>query len=485
MRARLAKRLAAAAGLWALGCGGAKAPLPSAQVPPGPHPNILFIVVDDLSTTLPIYDHPEVKAPGIEELARRGTVFERAYCQYPICNPSRTSFLSGRRPESTGVFVNRTRPDVRLAPALFLPNELHRLGYYTLRAGKIFHGSGAESLGQWDRNAPITFAVPPPGEKIDPASRQSRGDHEEGDEEGLGLLTKIRIVPDAEAEPLRDRRISQHTVRELKKVARQGGRFFFALGFARPHLPFEAPARFFALYPPESIQLAEQPPAGAPPVPAAALKGRAFVPAMSEAAQRKAKAAYYASLSFMDGELLPLWQALDQLDLWKSTIVVLTSDHGFQLGEHGLWGKLSLYEETLRVPLIIVAPGLPGGQRSVQPVELVDLYPTLFELAGLPPPPGLEGRSLAPLLRNPQAPWDFPAVSVMRGSSARKDLALSIATERYRYTEWGGPEEAELYDLRADPRELKNLAADPALGAEKQRLSRQVAAARERFERAQ
>jgi iduronate 2-sulfatase len=458
----------------------AAAPEPARRLAAGSRPNILLIVSDDLAAAaLSIYGNPLVKTPAVEKLAARGVTFDRAYCQYPICNPSRTSFLSGRRPATTRVLDNRTRPDSRLPRAAFLPNELRRQGYWTFRAGKVFHDNTWEEIGDWDYYARINSPVPPPGQPVAP---DPKGPLPEpvatGGEAGLELLTKPTPIPNKEKERLRDRRIADHTARQIKKAKNRGRAFFAAVGFNRPHLPFAVPRPYFNLYPPEAMVLPAAAAPGAPAVPERALAGRRFAPTMTEAQQRAAIAGYYASVSFMDAQLEILLRTLDKLELWDSTIVVLTADHGFHLGEHGLWGKLSLYEEVVRVPLIVVAPGIPGGRRSARPVELVDLYPTLVELAGLEAPADLEGQSFAPQLRDPDAPRTRPATTRLELTGLTTKTAWSTTDGRWRYTEWGSPAEAELYDLEADPRQQRNLANDPKWQAERQRMAELLARSR-------
>ncbi|HEX4953717.1 MAG TPA: sulfatase [Thermoanaerobaculia bacterium] len=455
-----------------LGCGREQATVSVAPVPAPPGAkNVLLIVVDDLNTALSAYGHPVVKTPNVEELARRGVLFERAYCQYPLCNPSRASFLSGRRPRTTRIYEQKTRPDAHLPAAAFLPDALHRFGYWTVRAGKIFHDADFEKAFAWDYYAKLNYPVPPPGQPVRPDPQAPAARVEPGGEAGLGLLLEPRPVGPKGRDSLRDKRVVEHVSHQLKRARNKRLLFFFAVAFHRPHLPFEAPAGFFKMYPPESIELPPAAPADAPAVPEAALRGRRFAPPMTDAEARRAIAGYYASVSYMDSQLGALMKTFDRLDVWRDTVVVFTSDHGFHLGEHGLWGKLSFYEEVLRVPLVVVAPGVAGGQRVARPVELVDLYPTIFELAGLPQPEGLEGRSLAPLLADPQAPWERPAGSVLALEGLGRRLARSVTDGRFRYSEWGSSREAELYDLAADPRQLRNLAQDPAFAAERKRLA--------------
>ncbi|MBI4603555.1 MAG: sulfatase, partial [Planctomycetes bacterium] len=279
-----------------------------------------------------------------------------------------------------------------------------------------------------------------------------------GAREVVGKLAwRATDLPDAE-EP--DGRAARRVVELLE--AKRDRPFSIALGFHKPHLPFVAPRRYFEMHPPERFSLPREPEGDLADIPRAALTHRPDDLKLPEADRRQAIAAYYAATSFMDAQLGAVLDALDRLRLWESTVVVFFGDHGWHLGEHGgLWRKMTLFEEAARVPLIVAAPGSKAGASSPRLVELVDLYPTLVELCGLPAPEGLEGRSFAPLLGDPTREWKRAAhTQVQRG----KVMGRSVRTERYRYTEWGDGE-AELYDHDADPREHRNLARDPAHAA--------------------
>ncbi len=439
----------------------------------GPRPNVLLILVDDLNTQLPIYGNSVVHTPHLEALAARGTVFERAYCQYPVCNPSRSSLLSGLRPEATGILRNDTDPKAFLSSATLLPTHFREHGYQTIRAGKVVHGVANEGAVEWDvvgklmrPIAKLTVRDRANGEagskEPEAASPRSK---QQAESEGLKLLTEPWVVKGAAArENLRDHHVASEAARWMKRSQRQDKPFFMALGFHRPHLPFEAPEKFFAMYPPERIELPSAPPSDAPSLPARALHTKNAAPPMTPDEQRLAIASYYASVSYMDSQLGLVLNTLERLGLAENTLVILTSDHGFLLGEHGgLWGKLSLFSEATRVPLVVAGPGVARGGRSRRTVELVDLFPTVSDFAGLPRPPGLAGRSLVPLLADPEMPWAHPAYTVMSlGDKKGGELARSVVSEEYRYTEWGSKNQAELYDLERDPGEQRNLAADPA-----------------------
>ena len=442
--------------------------LAPAQTPP--RRNVLFIAVDDLNTALGCYGHPLVRSPNIDRLAGRGVRFERAYCQYPLCNPSRSSFMTGRRPDTTGIYENTTHFRKNLPDVVTLPQLFQQHGYYAARVGKIFHYGVPAQIGTSGLDDPPSWnrVVNPRGRDRDDEGRVinltpdrqiggalsyfvGRGSDEE-ETDGKGAAEAIRLL-----EELKDRP------------------FFLAVGFYRPHVPCTAPQKYFDMYPLDRIQLPKEPDhLGS--IPDAALTVKPPHYGVPEAKLKEMIQAYYASTTFMDAAVGRVLDALDRLKLADRTIVVLFGDHGWLLGEHGQWQKMSLFEESARAPLIIAAPRARGnGRSSPRTVELVDMYPTLAELCGLPAPPGLEGRSLRPLLDDPRARWDKPAITqVARGSGpTERFMGRSVRTERWRYTEWdGGKKGAELYDHDADPHEYRNLAADPKHARTIQELKR-------------
>ena len=416
-----------------------------------PRYNVLLIAVDDLRPDLGCYGNPLVRSPNMDRLARRGVRFERAYCQYPLCNPSRTSLLTGRYPTTVRVLDNNRYfrddfPDLLTLPQLFRQN-----GYVAARTGKIFHGV-IDDAPSWDEGGEpvLRRQAPSPEER----ARQARNSD------------RWEAVP-GEGEDQPDYRTASRALELLEKYKDRP--FFLGVGFVKPHSPLVAPKKYFDLYDPARIPLPEDfapRPTLPPGVPSVALperNGDLFIgrDATPEAAREMIRA-YYACVSFMDAQVGRVLDKLESLGLADRTIVVLFGDHGYHLGEKGKWSKHnSLYEVTARVPLIIVAPGMArAGAACPGTVELVDLYPTLAELCNLKPPPGLEGQSLVPLLRDPRELWDHPAYTVtLRG----KIFGRTVRTERYRYTEWD-PEgaQAELYDHRHDPLERRNLADAPS-----------------------
>jgi uncharacterized sulfatase len=396
---------------------------------------VLLVIADDLYWKIGVYGHGEVRTPNLERLAARGRRFDAAYAQYPLCNPSRTSFLTGWRPERTRIWGNAEPPRANLQGAVPLQEHFQAHGYYTARLGKVYHGP-FETQFRWDlaEDAPDL-----PEEAV-------------GDDEAFEARV-IRSERDDAGQP--DGRTARRAAQVIEE--HRQGPFFVAVGFVRPHGPWMAPRRYFDIYPPAGMKLPPQDARDLDDVPRVALK-RGAEPDIPRGRRQEALAAYAACVTFMDAQLGVLLDALDRLALWDDTIVVFTSDHGIQRGEHGLWRKNVLFEESTRVPLIVAAPGVRSpGAPAAAPVELVDLYPTVVDLAGLPAPAPLDGVSLRPLLEDPSARVKEAALTV---SSRGRRLGRSIRTPRWRYT-WWRPDAAELYDHERDAGEQTNLARDP------------------------
>jgi len=397
--------------------------------------NVVFIVADDLYWKIGLYGHSQVRTPNLERLAARGRRFDAAYAQYPICNPSRTSFMTGWRPERTRVWSNADPPRPNLQGAVPLQELFKSQGYFTARLGKIYHGP-FEAQFPWDL-----------AEHAPDLPEAAVADDEEFE------ARVIRTDRDDAGEP------DGHTARRAAQVIEQSRDrpFFVAVGFVRPHGPWMAPRRYFDMYPPAGVKLPPQTPSDLDDVPRVALK-RGAEPSIPRAKRQEALAAYYACVSFMDAQVGVLLDTLDRLALWDRTVVVFLSDHGIQRGEHGLWRKNVLFEESTRVPLVVAAPQVARpGVPAAGLVELVDVYPTLADLAGLPLPAPLDGTSLRPLLDDPDARVKEAAFTV---SSRGRRLGRSVRTTRYRYT-WWRPDAAELYDHESDPGEHRNLIRDP------------------------
>ena len=425
--------------------------------------NVLFIVADDLNNSLGCYGHPVVKSPNLDRLARHGVRFERAYCNYPVCNASRASFLSGLRPETTRVLDNETPTRRYIGDAPMLPEHFRRHGYRTLKVGKIFHtGDAFEDPRSWDVDIRENdTAKNPPAEQI----LRPFG--------ARGMILKARD------EETWDGFVARKSVALLEEALAANQPFFLAVGFRRPHAPYIAPEKYFALYDAAKLKPRAGPPGHVTNIPPLALTYKLGDPAFPTGSLAgETIAAYYASVSFMDAQVGLLLDALDRHRLWERTVVVFLSDHGYHLGEHGgLWHKMTLFEESAAAPLMVAAPGRKAGVSSPRLVEFVDVYPTLVELCGLPGVTPLEGRSFAPLLQNPRRPWKQAAFTVVarartelsdapaRGTEWKKQLdpnwlGRTVRTERWRYTEWPDGT-SELYDHRTDPYEYVNLALAP------------------------
>lgn len=452
-------------------------PLRADEMNPRSRPNVLFIVCDDLTTTaIGCYGNAVCKTPNMDRLAARGVKFDRAYCQWPLCWPSRASFLSGRRPDSR--FSKVANPRTYLPEVEFLPEHFRKNGYFSARLGKIFHCrtvfqncTSYEDAQCWDLSElsgtetdPCGYAVwfssfakglPAHPELAKLVDRHQLLNKAGGPGYDYWMDMAAVNLPD---EGLTDGAIAARVVRLMSEHVRADKPFVLAAGFRRPHLLWVAPKTYFDRYPPAEMKLAEFPANDLDDVPKIALTQRA--PDMSPLQRQTAISSYYACVTFVDAQLGKLLDQMDKLKLWENTIVVFTSDHGWHLGEHdSLWGKVSLFQESAKVPLIIAAPGIKPGV-SPRTVEMLDLYPTLTDLAGLTTPAHLDGISLRPQLEDPHARRERPAYSIVKHASS---WGRSVNTERYRYTEWDdGKSGLELYDLQIDPKEFHNVAADPA-----------------------
>ena len=412
-------------------------------------PNVLFVVVDDLNTELRCYGNPVVKTPNMDRLAARGVRFDRAYCQYALCNPSRISFLSGRRPESTGVYVLNTTPRDAMPEAVMLPQLFRQKGYFSAGAGKVYHSLKTSDPQSWD-----FYQDGESEDEQETAAIKSR--YGGGGSGGDG--TPRGYVLDGDGSRTRDGVNARKIAAYISEHTQSGKSFFLAVGFHKPHLPWTAPRRFFDLYPAGSIPEPKAPPLRNIPEVALQTELTGFAQPESRTA---AIAAYYACISFTDDNLGLLLDKLDSHKLWDSTVVILVGDNGFHLGDHnGLWAKHTVFEQAARVPLIIAGAGVPQGKTVLQPVELVDIYPTLAELCGLPAPSGLEGKSLVPWMKGDRKLPPARAYSMIYHydvATGADILGRSIRTLFYRYTEWAnGRQDRELYLPKSDPDEYDN-----------------------------
>jgi arylsulfatase A-like enzyme len=453
--------------IWALTLRVTNTPSIAAPITPKSKYNVLFLIADDLRPDLGCYGNPIVKTPNIDRLATRGVRFNHAYAQFPLCNPSRSSFLTGRYPTQTGVMDNNTYFRAKHPDFITLPQYFQKNGYATLRSGKIFHGGIDDQVSWTDGGEPVdpNIVNRPPSPVATGQGAREVGDEEPAQNRPARASASDRIVMlDGDGESHGDYKIATRAIDYLNQ--NKDKPFFLAVGFNKPHSPPTAPKKFFDLYDADKIPLPAdfnthpQAPPGFPELSVPRRNADLFIGRDASAAEaREMIRAYYASTSFMDAQVGRVLAELDRLHLRDNTIVVFWGDHGYHLGEKGKWSKAySLWEVGLRAPLIISVPGA-RGQVSERVVELLDLYRTLADLCGLPPPEGVEGRSLVPLLRNPKMRWDYPAFAVVQFQGK---LGESVRTERWHYVEWDeGRAGAMLLDARNDPGELKNLATDP------------------------
>lgn len=440
MRRREALRLLGASGLGAAG-------------PITPRPNVLFVISDDLNNDFGGLGRlADVYSPNLDRLAARGVRFEHAYCQYPLCNPSRVSLFTGLYPTTTQVLDNVTPPRYAIPDFVTLPQHLRANGYQARYFGKVFHLLDPLS---W-----IDHSPPPNRQKVAQFNHWIEPVTAAHADVAANLRGMMHLKSGA-PETLEDYKIADDAIRALREFQSSPQPFFLAVGFRRPHVPLLAPQAAFDSYSSAHVRL----PADFRPIPEwRNVPSDAFRPNLDlffELAATKAKArefiaAYYACVSFMDSQLGRLLDELERLDLAHNTIVVLVADHGWHLGQKGMWAKMTLFENSANVPLLIADPRRrTGGSRCRAIVESLDIYPTLTELCDLPTPRKLEGLSLARFLDDPGAGWDRPARTVMLRNGR---LAKSIRTARWRYTEYGRG--SELYDHLRDPHELHNLAGE-------------------------
>lgn len=417
--------------------------------------NVLFIVVDDLRDTLGCYGNSAVRTPNIDRLAARGVRFDRAYVQYPVCNPSRSSFLTGLRPDQTGVTDNRTLLRDQLPDVVTFPQLLKQHGWHAAAFGKIFHLGGGRNTALRQRwmDLPKSWHTAEAYQATELGRKKLAGRNLTGGK--LKWCHWGMMAGDDEDQP--DGQIARAVIERIEQLGDQP--WIIGAGFMKPHDPFLAPARYFDLYPPGSLKLYRDPPDMTPAPPWAVgfgAYGEAFR-RFTDRERMEFLRAYYACTSFMDAQVGRLLEVLDRHHLWDCTLVILIGDHGYHLGEREWWNKNTLFDRSCRAPLIIAGPGIkPGVARGL--VEFVDLYPTIADYCGLKPPSNLAGQSLRPLLEDP-ARSGKPAAFTMvtRGPKVRGD---SIRTDRWRYTQWSDGAR-ELYDHAADPEENHNVVDTP------------------------
>lgn len=447
--------------------------LPSPAFAADARPNVLFVAVDDLKPTIGAFGDKIAITPAMDALAARGVAFQRAYCQQAVCSPSRTSLLLGRRPDTTKVYDLEKHFRSELPDVVTLPQHFKNNGYHAVAMGKIYHG-GLDDAPSWSEPH-----WTPKGVKALIPDAQARLAKQKADFKKAGRDPgRARGVPyaspDVADEQLADGAIAGHAIELLQQYKKTPDKpFFLAVGFLKPHLPFIAPKKYFDLYKPEQFTLPahRELPKDAPAWVgnnSGELRAYLDIPASGPVPEEQARNlihAYYAATSYMDAQLGRVLAELDRLDLARNTVVVLWGDHGWSLGEHGLWCKHTNYEDATRAPLIIAGPGVKAaGAKPQSFVEFVDIYPTLSELAGLPLPAGLEGTSFKPLLQDPSTPWKKAAFSQYPRAMPPHGPGMGYAmrTDRYRLVEWrtraGKAVAWELYDHQTDPAETVNLA---------------------------
>ena len=446
-------------------------------------PNVLFVISDDLRPQLGCYGLDWIRSPRMDAFASESLLCERAYCQQAVCAPSRASVLTGCRPDTTAIYdlqtpVRSVMPDVLTMPQFFRQN-----GYETVSTGKVYHhreddvenwtGGVLIEEGDWQGRGYLT------DEAVEAVAEFNRRAEAEGltARRGIGPAVEAPDVPD-DAYP--DGKDTARTIAELERLSGEDKPFFLAYGLHKPHLPFNAPKRYWDLYDRESIPLAGNP---FPPEDftaftsqfgvsgeIAAYKGVPDSGSVPDGVARTLVHGYAACVSYIDTLFGRVLDALDRLDLADNTIVILWGDHGWKLGEHDAWCKHTNFEIDARAPLILHVPGRTGGQRTRALVEFVDMYPTLVDLCGLPLPEHLEGLSMSPLIEEPDRTWKSAAFG-QYPRHGREIMGYAMRTDRYRYIEWqnrdtGEVEARELYDHESDPDENRNVAGhveDPEL----------------------
>lgn len=419
--------------------------------------NCLFIASDDLNHSMSTFGNALVPTPNLDRIAKRGVRFDRAYCQFAFCSPSRSSLMTGLSPDRTGVYNLTTHFRTKLPEVVTLGQLFQKNGYHSARVGKIYHYGNPGQIGTDGLDDAPTW-----NQRVNPRGIDK-------DEEGkLINYTPTRGVGSALAYYASPGRDEEHTD---GKVASESIRimeenrdrpFFLGAGFYKPHCPFIAPSKYFDRVPIEKVTALPFQEWEMNIAPKWAYFTKPANWDLTEKQRVEVIRAYYATILFLDAQIGRLLDAVERLKLMDRTTIVFWSDHGYHLGEHGQWMKQTVFEGAARTPVMISGAGVKArGKRCLRTVEMLDLYPTVADLCGLAgTPSNLHGTSLKPLLENPQARWDRPAVSqVERPNQGKPVMGYSIRDERYRYTMWnGGAEGEELYDYAEDPRELKNVA---------------------------
>jgi iduronate 2-sulfatase len=426
-----------------------------------PKPNVLLICVDDLKPSLGCYGDSLAPSPNIDRLAARGVTCRSAYCNQAVCSPSRNALLTSLRPQTLGIYELKTNFRVGKPDAITLGQHFKRHGYHTQSLGKIFH------TGHGNRDDQDSWSVPSWKSKAPQYHSREHLVAKKASEEAKGPPTESADVED---DFFADGQTAAETIHRLKEALQHPDRpFLIACGFIRPHLPFVAPSRYWGRFDSSRMPMPKvvEPPAGAPsfaPQFGGELRNYLNVPAkglLDEEQTRHLIHGYYAATAYMDAQVGKLLDFMDQHQMWNNTIVILWGDHGWHLGDHGMWCKHTNYEQATRIPVIWAGPGIATQSTAKGMIESVDIFPTLCQMADLPIPNDLDGQSFAPMLRDPSQPARDSVIHVYPRNAR---LGRAIRTPRYRMVEWkvpGGPSSEaihELYDYESDPGETLNLA---------------------------
>lgn len=413
--------------------------------------NVLFIIVDDLNTTLGCYGHPVVKTPNIDKLAKSGVKFNHAYSNYAVCGPSRGSFLTGLRPESIGILDNRTPLKSVIGDRITMPALFRQNGYYTMSLGKVFHGSK-------DHNDPNAW------DEIYGYSATELGKKGETRNITDGVLKWCHWrAAEGDDEDQADGQIAKKAVEFIKTEKEKP--FFLAVGFHKPHDPFIAPKKYFDIYPLEECNPPVLPDGWEPPYKHTLPGETKTFNKFTDQDKREFLRSYYACTSFMDAQVGKLMDALKESGQLENTLVVFFGDHGYHLGEHNWWNKVTIFEKGTNAPFIM--SGQAVGEKGVESdamFEYIDIYPTLAELLNLKNTPDyLEGRSFAEVVKDPSLPFRSEVRAIINRG---KMMGRMVKNENYRYVEWdNGNKGQELYDQKNDPIEYHNLAEKPEYSA--------------------
>ena len=424
--------------------------------------NVLFLIADDLNCDLGSYNHPLVLSPSIDKLASNGILFENAHNQYPLCGPSRASFMTGMYSDQTKITQNNVLLRTTVPDVITMGQRFRQQGYRSVRIGKIYHYDNPSSIGSSSADDIYTWDY-----TINPWGRDKEEEYKINtlrERQYGGTLSWL--AADGKDEEQTDGIVATEAIEQLEKFSKNGQNFFLAVGMYRPHVPFVAPKKYFDMYDRNSVEIMYS---GSTPeylntLPEPAAKsirwgnrnqGLLNLKSNNELA-KEIKEAYFATTTFMDAQVGRILKKLKQTGLDKNTIVVFTSDHGYHLSEHGHWQKQTLFENSTRIPLIFSGPGIDQGKRTNSPVEMIDIYPTIMQLTGIDTPDHVIGKSLKPIFKDINS-------SVRKSALTKWKNGYSIKTERYRLTKWGENGELgyELYDHKNDHGEMIKLSKDP------------------------